>query len=126
MSKQSFGTYPYLYVSRGIGKDDILAFIGIRIYMGLHKYTTIEDYWNNDILYKNILKKIMPKNYYFLLSKVLHFPEKDEKDKSDISSESGTAIKDKYVSERELALVHFIKKSFIIYNAINIMIRMNP
>ena len=92
MLKQSFGTYPYLYVSRGINKDDILAFIGIRIYMGLHKYTTIEDYWNNDILYKNILKKIMPKNYYFLLSKSLHFPENDNKDKSDSqTSESGTS-----------------------------------
>ena len=34
----TFSTYPHLYVTRGIEKEDILAFIGVRIYMGFHKY----------------------------------------------------------------------------------------
>ena len=32
LSKNSFGTYPFLYVTRGISREDILAFIGMRIY----------------------------------------------------------------------------------------------
>ena len=75
----TFSTYPHLYVTRGIEKEDILAFIGVRIYMGFHKYPSLEDYWNKDILYKNVLKEIMPKNYYFLIAKAIHFPEKEKK-----------------------------------------------
>ena len=55
-----------------------MAFIGIRLYMGIHKYPSIESYWNNSNLYTNIISSIMPKSYYFLLAKCLHFPEKEE------------------------------------------------
>ena len=48
--------------------------------MGIHKYPSIESYWNNSNLYTNIISSIMPKSYYFLLAKCLHFPEKEEKD----------------------------------------------
>ena len=57
-----------------------MAFIGIRLYMGIHKYPSIESYWNNSNLYTNIISSIIPKNYYFLLAKCLHFPEKEEKE----------------------------------------------
>ena len=57
-----------------------MAFIGIRLYMGIHKYPSIESYWNNSNLYTNIISSIMPKSYYFLLAKCLHFPEKEEKE----------------------------------------------
>ena len=32
LAKNSFGIYPFLYVTKGISKEDILAFIGMRIY----------------------------------------------------------------------------------------------
>ena len=50
--------------------------------MGLHKCPTIECYWNNSYLYNNMLNNIMPKNYFFLLSKCLHFTEKEEEENS--------------------------------------------
>jgi len=54
--------------------------------MGLHKYPKFELYWNDSVIYKNMIGKIMTKNYFFLLSKALHFPEKDEKEDSCTSS----------------------------------------
>ena len=57
-----------------------MAFIEIRLYMGIHKYPSIESYWNNSNLYTNIISSLIPKNYYFLLAKCLHFPEKEEKE----------------------------------------------
>lgn len=33
LAKNSFGIYPFLYVTKGISKEDILAFIGMRIYI---------------------------------------------------------------------------------------------
>ena len=46
--------------------------------MGIKKYPNIECYWNGSFLYKTDFNTIMPKNYYFLLAKCLHFPEKEE------------------------------------------------
>jgi len=80
LTKKSHNTYPYLYVSRGIKREDILAFIGMRMYMGLHKYPKVDLYWNDNIIYKNLINRVMPKNYFFLLSKALHFPEKEERE----------------------------------------------
>ena len=48
--------------------------------MGLNKLPTIECYWNNSYLYNNMLNNIMQKNYFFLLSKCLNFPEKEEEE----------------------------------------------
>jgi len=56
------------------------------MYMGLHKYPRLEYYWRDNIIYKNVLNKVMQQNYFFLLSKCLHFPEKEEKDEETASS----------------------------------------
>ena len=62
--------------------------------MGLHKYPVIDNYWNSSMVYKSIIKSLMPKTYFFLLSKSLHFPEKEENDSNSSSdfdkSESNT------------------------------------
>ena len=93
LSRKTNSTYAYLYVTKGIKREDILAFIGMRIYMGLHKYTKIDLYWSDSIIYKNYLKDLMPKHYFYLLSKALHFPEKEEKD--DESTNNSTKDDDK-------------------------------
>ena len=64
-AKNSYNTYPYLYITKGIKKEDIIAFIEIRIFIGLHKYPTIECYWNNSYLYNNMINNII----FLLLSK---------------------------------------------------------
>lgn len=74
---------PYLFVSKGISKEDILAYIAIRVYMDLHRLADIKSYWNSGTPYIKITN-IMSKNYFFLIAKAFHFPEK-EKDPNDTS-----------------------------------------
>ena len=83
LAKQIRNTYPFLYVTKGITREDILAFIDIRIYMGIHKLLSVTYYWSNEAMHKDYIKKIMPKNYFFLLAKTLHFPEKENEDKKE-------------------------------------------
>ena len=41
-------------------KEDILAFIGVRIFMRINKLLSKENYWSNDVLYKNnLVKKVI-------------------------------------------------------------------
>ena len=83
----SYNIYPYLYLAKGITKDDITCFIGIKISC-LHKFPSLECYWSNDILYNNIVNNLFNKAYYFLLSNALHFPEKEanEIDKGNLNN----------------------------------------
>ena len=59
LSKQNYNTYEYLSVKKGINKEDIMAFIGIRFYIGIHKYLSIESNWNNSNLYTDIKSSII-------------------------------------------------------------------
>ena len=47
--------WPFLYVTKGISREDIIAFIGIRIYMGVHKLPSYNQYWDTG-LHRNIVK----------------------------------------------------------------------
>ena len=87
LTKMTAGSLPYLYITKGISKEDILAYIGIRIYMGLHKLPSIKHYWKKGEYQTNIYQ-VMPRNYFLLLGQALHFPEKekeneDEKEKKE-------------------------------------------
>ena len=78
LNEKAYNTYRYLYVTKGITKEDILAFIGVRIFMGINKLLSIENYWSNDVLYKNnLVKKVMSKEYYYFICFSLHFKEKN-------------------------------------------------
>jgi len=88
LSQNSVNSYPHIYIKKGVTKEDIIAFIGIKIYMGLRRYPTNENYWDNGILYKNCLTSLMSKNYFFFLSKILHFPEKEDNKEDKSSTES--------------------------------------
>ena len=81
ISKESTSSYQYLYVTKGITKEDILAYVGVRIYMGLHKIPSIERYWRTKSLYQPRINKIMGKNYFLLIGHALHFPEKEKVEK---------------------------------------------
>ena len=91
MNKEKLAkNYAYYYVTRGISKEDILTFIGIKIFMGLHKYPSLKSYWSSNYMCKINFNKAMPITYYFLIEKALHFPEKDcneEKESSSFSSD---------------------------------------
>ena len=76
LNEKAYNTYRYLYVAKGITKEDISVFIGVKIFMGINKLTSIDNYWSNDVLYKKILKKIMYKEYYYFIYFSLHFKEK--------------------------------------------------
>ena len=97
LSKRLSGSCPYLFISRGITREDILAFIGVRIYMGILKLPLISLYWKGGSIFKNVLHTVMTRNYYLLLSQALHFPEKDKeerkpKEKDDNTSDSSSTI----------------------------------
>ena len=64
----------WLYCKYGISSDDILLFIGIRIYLGIIKFPNIDSYWNTNTLpiYTNFLSRIINKNRYKLLAFVFH------------------------------------------------------
>ena len=53
--KNSLSSYESLFIIKGITKNDILIFIGIRIFMGLHKYPNLDCYWNSNFYIKLIL-----------------------------------------------------------------------
>ena len=78
LSKKSTGTLSYLYLTRGISKEDIMAFVGIRIFMGIFRLPSVDLYWKSSNLYKNILNSVMSRSYFELISNALHFPEKEK------------------------------------------------
>ena len=84
-ANKKYYTYEYLYATKDIRNLHISAFIAIRIYMGLHKYPSIECYWKNDTLYDNIISKIMSKECYFLLEYSLYFPTKSNDESTNIN-----------------------------------------
>jgi hypothetical protein len=55
--------------------------------MGIHKLPAVGQYWGSGELHNNIIKTIMPKNYFYLLTKALHFPEKEKTE--DLEKEIG-------------------------------------
>ena len=81
-------SYPYLFVTKGITKEDILGYIGIRIYMGLFKLPSIRDYWKDgNILYETKMNKIMTSKFFDLLGTIL----KEKKD-NEISEASNFKV----------------------------------
>ena len=59
-----YNIYKYLYAIKGISNLGEWAFVAVRICVKIHKYPSIECYWENDKLYDNIISKIMSKEYY--------------------------------------------------------------
>ena len=81
-------SYPYIYVNEGINKEDILAYIGIRIYMSLHKFPNYESYWYGKTLSNCTMSKLMSITKFLFLANGLHFPEKEEGNETDSTKES--------------------------------------
>jgi len=92
LAKRSTSSLPYLWITKGISKEDVLAYIGIRIYMGLHRLPSYKHYWNNNMLYQTDISKIMTKNYFLLIATSLHFPEKEKDDDLKSQSESNNKV----------------------------------
>ena len=101
LSKKSTGTLPYLYVTRGIAKEDIFAFVGIRIFMGIFRLPSVELYWKSSNLYKNILNSVMSRSYFELISNALHFPEKDKEEDDNDNDEDGEEVEEEEKDENE-------------------------
>ena len=121
LKSNNYGTYADLYVKRGINKEDILAYIGIRIYMGLYKYSSIEEYWKDGLLHESMLKKIMPRAYFQMISTSLHFPEKIN-DNNEITESEDNKNFDPRIKILEFLkiLVKNFQKHYILGNRITI------
>ena len=93
LNEKSYNIYRYLYVTKGITKEDIFTFIEERIFIGINNLPSIENYWSNDVLYKNnLVKKVMSKEYYYFICFSLHFKEKNI---SENNEENGIAQRKK-------------------------------
>ena len=75
----SKNSLPYLFMKRGINKEDILAFVGIRIFMGIHKLPSVESYWSKQNTFKNRVSDLMSVNFYKFLTSALYLPITDKK-----------------------------------------------
>ncbi|XP_050507475.1 piggyBac transposable element-derived protein 4-like [Diabrotica virgifera virgifera] len=59
-------------------KKEMIRFLGIVAYMGLVKMPSLEKYWSNDDLYKNvIIPKTMSRNRFQLLLRMWHFSDNE-------------------------------------------------
>lgn len=57
-------------------RKEMIRFIGVVAYMGLVKMPSLEKYWSNDDLYKNvIIPKTMSRNRFQLLLRMWHFSD---------------------------------------------------
>ena len=88
LNQKNYNTYPYIYVTKDIHKEDIFAIIAIRIFMWLHKYPSIDNYWKNRSQYKCLIPEIMSKTYYYLLAFSLHFEEKANQEIENIDNKN--------------------------------------
>ena len=60
--------------------------------MGIYKYPSIDNYWENNSLYKCIIPEIISKTYYYLLAFSLHFEEKENHNNENIDNKNSNSI----------------------------------
>lgn len=58
-----------------IGTNDLKIFFGIIMWMGLNVRPTLRDYWSTSVLYENKITKLMPRNQFEIILKMLHFSD---------------------------------------------------
>nr|CAI5852091.1 unnamed protein product [Callosobruchus analis] len=63
--------------------EEIKTFFGIIIWMGLFKLPQLRDYWAQNFLYENNMKKIMSRNRFEQLLATLHFNDNETFNKND-------------------------------------------
>ena len=72
---------------------EITKFLGIICYMGIVKYSRIADYWSRKILYRNnVVPKIMPRSWFQLLLRMIHFADNENADPNDRSLKIRTLV----------------------------------
>lgn len=63
-------------------QTEIKRFFGIIMWMGLVPLASIDRYWSTNKLYKNDISKVMPRNRFEILLRMLHFGDNETADKS--------------------------------------------
>ena len=58
----------------GLNILDFQAYIGCLLFMGILHLPRLNNYWSTDIIYQNYLPKVMSKNFFKMISAVLHLP----------------------------------------------------
>ena len=77
--KYTKNSLPFLFLSKGINKYDILVFIGIRIYMGINRLPSIDIYWTQKDSKMNKISELMSRNFFKLIGSSLHLPIIEER-----------------------------------------------
>jgi len=89
---------PAIYLKTGgLEVADLQAYIACLLFMGILHLPRLDNYWSSEQIYKNFIPKVMSKNYFKMISAVLHLPisgdgnfmdeeDEDEDDKDEIMS----------------------------------------
>lgn len=77
--KTSENLPPKSRINKWVDTDDkqIEKLMGIIMWMGLVKLPQLKDYWSKNSLYENTIKKVMSRNRFELLLRMLHFNNND-------------------------------------------------
>ena len=76
----------------GLKVEDLQAYIGCLLFMGILHLPRLNNYWSLESIYQNFLPRIMSKNFFKMISAVLHLPlsgsgnpidEEDEEDEKE-------------------------------------------
>jgi len=77
-TEPSKNSYAWLFLNRGIQRNEILKLIAIFLYMGMEPKKSIRNYWSSDILHSNnFIPTIMSKNMFGFLCSALHLEMDD-------------------------------------------------
>ena len=107
--KYTKNSLPSLFLSKGINKYDILVFIGIRIYMGINKFPSIDIYWNQKDSKINKINELMSRNFFKMIGSSLHLPSNEiEEDKEEKKEDKN----DEIINTDNINKKHYMNDSF--------------
>jgi len=91
----------------GLKVEDLQAYIGCLLFMGILHLPRLNNYWSLDKMYQNFLPRVMSKNFFKMISAVLHLPISgnesfvDDDDDDEEEDEKNTKDDDDTLSKKE-------------------------
>ena len=66
---------PAIYLKTGgLIVEDLQAYIACLLFMGILHLPRLDNYWSSEQIYRNFIPKVMSKNFFKMISAVLHLP----------------------------------------------------
>ena len=73
--KFTSNSLPAIYLKTGgLIVEDLQVYIACLLFMGILHLPRLDNYWSSDQIYRNFIPKVMSKNFFKMISAVLHLP----------------------------------------------------